>query len=134
MLLGYLIDRLHRPQLLIVGAMGLLAVAMAAATVVGPGWSALCYGAALGASMGGMKAVETALTPRLFGTTHLGAIRGIVTAVGVAGAALGPVLFAVAQEATGSYTGILLATTALPLAVCLTALITPLPQRARPPA
>lgn len=132
LLLGYLMDRIRRPQLLIVGAMGLLAAALVSATVVGPGWSALCYGAAIGASMGGMKAVETALTPRLFGTAHLGAVRGIVTAIGVAGAAVGPVLFAVGQEATGGYTAILLTTTVLPLAVCFAALATPLPARARP--
>lgn len=132
LLLGYLMDRIRRPQLLIVGAMGLLAMALISATVVNPGWSALCYGAAIGASMGGMKAVETALTPRMFGTTHLGGIRGIVTAIGVAGAAVGPVLFAVGKEATGGYTAILLTATVLPLAVCLAALTTRLPERARP--
>jgi MFS family permease len=130
LLLGYLVDRLRRPQLLIVGAMGLLAAALASATVVAPGWSALCYGAAIGASMGGMKAVETALTPRLFGTAHLGSIRGIVAAIGVGGTALGPVLFAVAKEASGGYTAILLTTTVLPLAVCVAALVTPMPPRA----
>jgi cyanate permease len=132
LLVGFLVDRLRRPQLLIVVSMGLLAGGLTWATVLGPGWSALGYGAALGASMGSMKAVETAITPRLFGTAHLGAIRGLVGAIGVAGTALGPLLFAVAHDATGSYTAILLTTTVLPVAVCVAALITPLPTRARP--
>src|SRR5690606_33417966 len=134
LLMGYLVDRLRRPQLLIVAAMVMLAAALAWATVLGPGGSALLYGPALRPTAGGMKAVETARTPRLCGTAHLGAIRGVIAAVLVAGRALGPVVFAVAYDATGSYAAILLATTALPLAVAVAAVTTRLPDRARQPA
>jgi cyanate permease len=131
MLIGMLVDRVHQPRLLIVASMALLGGGLALATVLSPGWSAMTYGAAIGAAMGSMKAVEAALTPRLFGTVHLGAIRGILAAIGVAGTAVGPVLFAVAHETTGSYTAVLLASVALPTAVGVAALTAPLPAHAR---
>jgi MFS family permease len=134
LLMGVLVDRLRRPRLLIVAAMTVLAAALAGATVLTPGWSAMCYGAAIGAAMGSMKAVEAALTPRLFGTAALGSIRGILAGIGVAGTALGPVLFAVAHDTTGSYRAVLLASIALPAGVCVAALATPLPARAARPA
>ena len=56
----------------------------------------------------------------------------MIGAVGVAASALGPLVFAVAYDATGSYAAILLVTTVLPLAVA--AITTPLPARARRPA
>lgn len=129
-LTGVLVDRLSRPRLLIVASMCLLAGALVAASVLGPGWSAMSYGAALGAAMGVMKTVESALTPRMFGTAHLGAIRGVVAAAGVAGSAVGPVLFAVGHEATGAYTAVLLASVAAPAVVAVAALLTPLPVAA----
>jgi MFS family permease len=131
LLAGVLVDRLDRPRLLVATSMGLLAGALAGATVLTPGWSAMAYGAALGAAMGVMKAVEAALTPRMFGTGHLGAIRGVVAATGVAGTALGPVLFAVVFDTTGSYTSVLLASVGLPVAVSVAAFTAPLPDRAR---
>lgn len=130
LLVGVLVDRLGRPRLLVAASMTMLGGGLAAATVVAPGWSAMGYGAAMGAAMGAMKAVEAALTPRLFGTGHLGAIRGVITAVGVGGTALGPVLFAVEYEATGGYAAVLLASIALPAAVALAALTAPLPAAA----
>lgn len=130
LLVGVLVDRLGRPRLLVAASMTMLGGGLAAATVVAPGWSAMGYGAAMGAAMGAMKAVEAALTPRLFGTGHLGAIRGVITAVGVGGTALGPVLFAVGYEATGGYAAVLLASIALPAAVALAALTAPLPAAA----
>lgn len=130
LLVGVLVDRLRRPRLLIVAAMAVLAAALAGATVLTPGWSAICYGAAIGAAMGAMKAVEAALTPRLFGTAALGSIRGILAGIGVAGTALGPVLFAVAHDTTGSYDAVLLASIALPVGVCVAALAVPLPAHA----
>lgn len=129
LLTGFVMDRVRHPRLLIVAAMGLLASALAGATVLTPGWSAISYGAAMGAAMGAMKAVEAALTPRLFGTGHLGAIRGILTAIGVGATAVGPLLFAVGYDTTGSYTGVLLASVTLPVAVSVAAVVVPLPRR-----
>lgn len=124
---GMLIDRVRRPQILIVAAMGLLVGALVGATMLAPGWSAFAYGGALGATMGMMKAVEAALTPRLFGTDHLGAIRGVITAIGVGASAIGPLLFALAHDLSGGYTAVLLGSVTLPGAVMIAAVVTRLP-------
>jgi MFS family permease len=132
LLVGYLIDRLDRPRLLVVTSMCLLALSLAWATVATPGWSAWAYGALMGAASNAIRALEAALTPRMFGTDHLGAIRGVMTALSVASTAAGPLIFALVYDATGSYTAILLASLALPLAVAIAALTTGLPT-AEPP-
>lgn len=130
LLAGYLLDWLRRPQVLIVISMALLGGALVSATVLHPGWSALAYGAGLGTTAGAMKAVETAVAPRLFGTRYLGSIRGLIGAFGVGASALGPVLFAIAYDSTGSYSAILLTCVVLPAAVAVAAVVTPLPERA----
>lgn len=71
--------------------------------VVGPGWSAIGFGAVLGASGAMIRAVEVAALPRYFGTMHIGSIRGVVIAISVAGTAVGPLLFASVFDAVGSY-------------------------------
>ncbi len=41
--------------------------------------------------------------PQFFGRTHLGSIRGVGTALGIVGAALGPLPFGFAYDLTGDY-------------------------------
>ncbi len=130
LLVGYLIDRLHRPRLLIVTSMGLLTLGLAWATIATPGWSAWAYGALMGASTNAIRAAEAALTPHMFGTDHLASIRGVMTALSVASTAAGPLIFAVVHDTTGSYNAVLLASLALPLAVATAALTTRLPTTA----
>jgi cyanate permease len=127
---GYLIDRFDHPRLLVVASMGLLALGLAWATVLTPGWSAWGYGAVMGAAANAIRAVEAALTPRMFGTGHIASIRSILAAVGVASTAVGPVMFALAHDATGSYTAILLSGIVLPLGVTAAAVATRLPAHA----
>lgn len=67
------------------------------------------------------------MTPRLFGTGHLAAIRGVLTSISVGATAAGPLLFAAGRDWTGSYTAVLLASTVLPVAVMAAAVTTPLP-------
>lgn len=129
LLVGVVIDRLAHPQLLLLASMVLLTGGLAWATTVTPGWSAIGYGATIGAAASAIRAIEAALTPRMFGTAHLAAIRGVLTAVGVGSTAAGPLLFAIGREWTGSYTAILLGSTALPVAVAITAIMTRLPAR-----
>jgi MFS family permease len=129
LLTGVLLDR-HQPRYLIITTMTALAVGVAWASVVTPGWSAIGFGVTLGAAAGATRTVEAGLTPRIFGTAHLGAIRGIVVAVSVASTAFGPVLFAVLHDATGTFTLALLAATALPAAVIAAALLAPSPAPA----
>ncbi|MFI6066738.1 MFS transporter [Micromonospora sp. NPDC051227] len=130
LLVGALIDRTS-PRVVLPAAMVGLTVALVWATRVGPGWSALGFGVAIGAASSAIRTVEAALTPRLFGLGHLGAIRGTVTAVNVGSTAFGPVLFAVGHDITGSYTQALLIGSTLPLAVGVAAILAPLPGAER---
>jgi MFS family permease len=130
LLVGYLIDQLNRPRLLVVASMGMLALGLAWGTVTTPGWSAWAYGALVGASTNAVRTVEAALTPRMFGTDHLAAIRGVMTALSVASTAAGPLIFAVAYDTTGTYNTILLASTLLPASVVAAAVAVRLPTAA----
>lgn len=123
---GWLADRL-RPRLLLVAAMAGMATAMLLVQVAAPGMRAIAFGMLLGASSGSVRAMEAATFPRLFGTVHLGAIRGLVMTLSVAGAALGPWLLAVGHERFGGYGPVLNALLVLPAAVAVTALIAPTP-------
>nr|WP_230416900.1 MFS transporter [Micromonospora tarapacensis] len=130
LLVGAIVDRAN-PRGVLLAAMAGLAAALVWATQVTPGWSALGFGMAIGAASSAIRTAEAALTPRLFGVAHLGAIRGTVTAVNVGSTAFGPVLFALGHDLTGSYNGALLIGTALPLAVGAAALLAPLPAHER---
>lgn len=81
-----------------------------------------------------MRVVEATELPRYFGTLHIGAIRGVVTSVGIAGAAVGPVLFSLGHDVTGNYTAVLLASVALPVLVAFGALLVRLPHHGKPDA
>lgn len=127
---GALVDRVP-PSLALAACMALLAVGLLWGTVVSPGLSAVGFGMAIGAAGGSVRTLEAATVPKVFGTAHLGAVRGLVAAFAVGSTAFGPVLFAVVQEATGSYRPVLLASAALPLAVALSALVVRLPAEPR---
>lgn len=73
--------------------------------------------------------------PRVFGTAHLGSIRGFVMAVSVGSTAFGPLLFALVLDGTGSYAPALLGTAVLPLLVATAApLVSAEPDVVDPPA
>jgi len=115
---GHLVDRVNS-RWLTTASMVMLSVALVWAVLVTPGWSAMGFGLALGAAGASIRAVESASVPNYFGTVHLGAIRGFVASVSVGSTAFGPLLFALAFEATGRYTTVLLFSAGLPLAVAL---------------
>jgi MFS family permease len=119
---GMLADRI-RHRWLVIAAMASLIGGLAWATQVTPGWSAVVFGALIGAAGGSMRALEAASFPRYFGTRHIGSIRGMVAALSVASTAFGPLLYATAHSATGSFTTVLWASTPLPLLIAATALI-----------
>jgi MFS family permease len=105
-----------------------LAAGLAWGTVVGPGWSAIGFGLLIGASGGAIRTLEAGAFPRYFGTTHLGAIRGVVAAVSVGSTAFGPVAFALVHDATEGYATALLASAVLPLLVAAAAALLPVPR------
>lgn len=85
------------------------------AVTVDPGWSAIGFGVARGASGSSIRALESAAVPKYFGTKHLGSIRGFVASISVGSTAFGPLLFATGFEASGSYTSVLLGSVVLPM-------------------
>nr|WP_277605328.1 MFS transporter [Glycomyces sp. L485] len=131
LLLGYLVDR-GRPRILLAASMLAFALAVAWGAAVEPGWSALGFGMAIGAAGNALRAIEGGMTPRLFGTAHIGAIRGVVASFTIAGTAFAPVLYSLFYGWTGSFQLILWLSTIVPLAVMTAALITPLPHHTAP--
>lgn len=127
LLVGVVVDRAH-PSAVLVAPMLLLAGGLVSAVYVNPGWSGIGFGVVLGVAGGSLRTAEAAILPKIFGTLHLGALRGLVTAVTVGSTAFGPVLFAVVRESTGGYTAALLGGAVLPLLVAVAALVV------RPPA
>lgn len=128
---GILVDRFS-PRWLTSASMLTLAAGLLWGTVVSPGWSALGYGAAIGAAGGAIRSLEAASFPRVFGTAHIGSIRGVVTAISVGSTAFGPVLFALVRAGTGAFTDALLWTSLLPLAVAAVAVLVRPPPRGEP--
>jgi MFS family permease len=112
---GYLADRFS-DRSLIIASLSVLTLALAAAGYVAPGWSAIGYGIAMGAAASSFRVLEATAFPACFGLTHIGAIRGVVHTLTVAGSALGPVLLALGHQWAGSYRPVVLVLTALPLA------------------
>ena len=88
-----------------------------ASTGFAPGRSAFAFGVLLGAAGSIIRAVEAASLPRAFGTRHIGAIRGLVASISVAGTAAVPLLFATVAESAGSYSPALLGSAVAPLLV-----------------
>ncbi|WP_157930829.1 MFS transporter [Glycomyces xiaoerkulensis] len=127
LVLGYLIDR-GNPRLLLASSMAGFALAIAWGTAVEPGWSAIGFGMAIGVGANALRSIEGAMTPRLFGTAHLGAIRGVVSSTTIAGTAFAPVLYSLFYSWTGSFGPVLWLSTLVPLAVGVAALVVPMPR------
>jgi cyanate permease len=121
LVMGVLADRV-RSQLLIVASMLLLTGALLLGTIVTPGLLAIGFGLLIGTAGGAMRTIEAATFPRHFGTTHIGAIRGVVASLSVGATAFGPLLFATLHGATGSYVPALLLSIPLPVAIAIAAL------------
>jgi MFS family permease len=101
-LFGYLADRLTG-RILIPMVMAVLMVSLLLTLVLAPGTAVIIYAISLGAAGGASRTVTSTLLPRWFGVGHIGAIQGTATLIGVASTALGPVVFSIARDATGSY-------------------------------
>jgi MFS-type transporter involved in bile tolerance (Atg22 family) len=90
--------------------------------LVSDGISGIIFGLLLGTSMGSLRGVEAAAFVRYYGRGHIGAIRGVATAIGLASTALGPLYFALGLSFTGSYISASIIAAALPLTVALGAM------------
>jgi len=124
---GAIIDRID-PRWGVAASMLLLSGALVFLPYVNPGVNGIAFGLILGASLGALRGVEAAAFVRYYGRGHIGAIRGVATAIGLASTALGPLYFALGLEWTGSYVQPSVLAALLPAVVALAALFV------RPPA
>src|SRR5680860_442961 len=83
--------------------------------------SVFIYGAVLGATQGFSGAVKASVHAYYFGRKYIGAIKGLVSTISVAGTSVGPLVVALGFDAVGSYTPVLLVCAAFPLIVALLA-------------
>jgi MFS transporter, OFA family, oxalate/formate antiporter len=91
------------PARLIPLSMLVMAGASVMALFAGSGPMVLVYGGLIGAAMGIQGSIGSVAYAHYFGTKHLGEIKGLTFMVGVAGSAVGPSIFALLYDGTGSY-------------------------------
>jgi cyanate permease len=125
---GAMIDRFVSRWVLVLSMLALMA-AMVAVPFVTPGMAAVGYGVLLGAAGSAARAVEAASFPKLYGLAHIGSIRGVVMAIGVASTAFGPLALSLGRDVTGSYVQVLLALLVIPIGVAVLGVIAREPSR-----
>lgn len=120
MVAGALADRFPNRYLLTVGQLMLIA-AMVMVTNITGAWQAMLYGLLLGFASGFIMNASIVIWPNYFGRSHIGSIRGVVSAMMVAAAALGPLPLSLGLDISGSYATVLLFSLVLPTACGLMA-------------
>jgi MFS family permease len=124
---GWFVDRFPVRHALAAGPL-FLALAMAVLLVADAPWLAFLYAALRGISNGIWMVAADVAWPAYFGRRHLGSIRGAGFAVGVAGAALGPIPFGLAYDLLDGYDPAIAGLLALPVMAMIAVWL------ARPPA
>ncbi len=127
-LIGVLLDRFFAPYVAIVcfslSALGTALFALGAVDA-----TAVAAVVLIGISLGAENDLLAYLAARYFGLRAFGSAYGLLFAAFLVGTALGPWVFGIAYERTGSYVGILTIGVALNIvAVLLTALLGPFPD------
>jgi MFS-type transporter involved in bile tolerance (Atg22 family) len=121
-LTGALAHRLPGRAMLAV-SMVLLALAALTLQFLEDTWITVGYALLLGSAAGTGFASEGVLYPRYFGVKAIASIRGLAFTVGVAAAAVGPILVGVSYQATGSYAVAAAALMMVPIAVGILILV-----------
>ena len=125
---GFLCDRFPN-RFVLVGGQLILVFAMLLTFVMAHPWHAILYGLSLGLAGGTLMTTAAVIWPNYFGRTHLGSIRGVVTAGMVASAALGPLPFGFLFDISNSYTVAVAIFLALPAACAVAAFAATPPRR-----
>jgi MFS transporter, OFA family, oxalate/formate antiporter len=125
---GYLIDRIA-PRFLLALALLLQAICLVMVPYLAGVEIAFVYGMVLGATSGLSRIVGSVIWANYFGRRHLGSIAGLVTPIGVAGTAFGPLLFGVGRDLMGTYNTVLILSAILPLLLGIGALFLRKPEK-----
>lgn len=118
LLAGWLVDRYPLRYTLAAGQICLL-VAMLALLAANSPALALFYSAWRGASSGLWMVAADVAWPTYFGRQHLGSIRSVGFAVGVVGAAIGPIFLGLAYDSLGGYDAAIAALLILPVVAAI---------------
>ena len=111
---GLLLDRFPARVLLAV-SLFLHALLLATAPYLRSVELAIGFGVMMGMAGGLQQTIGNAIWAMYFGRRHLGSITGVTTTISVAASAIGPMLFGIARDVWGSYTGVLLISAVLPI-------------------
>lgn len=122
---GALLDRAP-PRFALSGMLVFQAAALALGGWLSPAL-VFVYGGLIGITQGMKNAISGSAFAYYFGREHIGSIKGFATTLSVAGTAVGPLLFAVGRDVSGTYLPVLLASAAVPALLALASL------RLRPP-
>lgn len=123
---GWASDR-YPTRFILAASQVFLALALITLLLVDSVGLAILYAALRGASMGLWTVAADVTWPAYFGRRYLGSIRGMTFAVGVVGAAIGPLPLGFVYDATGSYVAAIAGLLALPILGVIVIL------RAKPP-
>jgi MFS family permease len=119
--LGAVVDRID-PRWGVAGSMLTLSGTLLLLPFVTEGISGIVFGLLLGVAMGSLRGVDAAAFVRYYGRGHIGAIRGIAAAIGLASTALGPLYFALGLAFSGSYLPVSILASIFPLLVAFGAM------------
>jgi MFS family permease len=111
---GWMSDRYPSRYVLAAGQF-FLAAALICLLLVNSVALAVLYAGLRGASMGLWTVAADVTWPEYFGRRYLGSIRGMTFAIGVVGAAIGPLPLGFVYDATGSYEAAIAGLLALPI-------------------
>lgn len=111
---GYMVER-SRPGVLMALQMAAMAATALLAASMTETWMLPLYALAFGTLIGQAGMFDAAVWADMYGRASQGAIRGFVATVGVAGTAVGPVLFGLSYDLLGHYAPALIAGAALSL-------------------
>jgi MFS family permease len=110
-------------------AMVVYAVALVSLALIETTWQLLIASGLLGIAGGMITVIFFAVWGRTFGQLHLGRIQGTTQMLSVFASAIGPVLFAISFERTGSYSSILFTLAAVVVLIAVAAIIVAAPRR-----
>jgi hypothetical protein len=96
---------------------------------VSTGWTAVGYGLVLGAAGGSLRGMEAASYVRYYGLAHIGSIRGVATAIGLASTAFGPVALSIGSDLTGGFVVPAAGLAIIPVSVLIWCLFVRQPRR-----